>query len=155
MSQGVPVPEHEQRQITDEQFHDAVLIRDYHRMGHEWRLCSAAIGLGSPDLGVATTAVVLYLGVVQSVELRLVGSGECGSRSPVLVTDPGCRWEGVARRRRMDTTSAAPHRCRASGDRRWVRKERARSGSNWPWAAACARSRSRAWSIGMSSAAAR
>jgi hypothetical protein len=94
MSQGVPVPEHEQRQITDEQFHDAVLIRDYHRMGHEWRLCSAAIGLGSPDLGVATTAVVLYLGAVQSVELRLVGSGKCGSRSPVLVTEPGCRWEG-------------------------------------------------------------
>ncbi|WP_369171499.1 YdcF family protein [Streptomyces sp. R28] len=60
MSQGVPVPEYEQRQITDEQFHDAVLIWDYHRMGHERRPCSAAIGLGSHDLGVATTAVVLY-----------------------------------------------------------------------------------------------
>ncbi|MFG2378562.1 YdcF family protein [Streptomyces sp. NPDC048504] len=60
MSQGVPVPEHQQRQITDEQFHDATLIWDYHQMGHELRPCSAAIGLGSHDLGVATTAVDLY-----------------------------------------------------------------------------------------------
>lgn len=60
MSQGVPVPEHQQRQITDEQFHDATLIWNYHQMGHELRPCSAAIGLGSHDLGVATTAVDLY-----------------------------------------------------------------------------------------------
>lgn len=60
MSQGVPVPEHEQRQITDEQFHDAALIWNYHQLGHERRLCSAAIGLGSHDLGVATTAAELY-----------------------------------------------------------------------------------------------
>ncbi|MGW8699576.1 YdcF family protein [Streptomyces eurythermus] len=60
MSQGVPVPQHEQRQITDEQFHDATLIWNYHQMGHEQRPCSAAIGLGSHDLGVATTAADLY-----------------------------------------------------------------------------------------------
>ncbi|MFF3878346.1 YdcF family protein [Streptomyces sp. NPDC001978] len=58
MSQGVPVQQ--QRQITDEQFHDATLIWNYHQMGHEVRPCSAAIGLGSHDLGVATTAVDLY-----------------------------------------------------------------------------------------------
>lgn len=62
MSQGVPVPEHQQRQITDEQFHDATLIWNYHQMGHEARSCSAAIGLGSHDLGVATTAADLYGG---------------------------------------------------------------------------------------------
>jgi hypothetical protein len=60
MSQGVPVPEHEQCQITDEQFHDATLIWNYHQMGHEQRPCSAAIGLGSHDLGVATAAADLY-----------------------------------------------------------------------------------------------
>ncbi|MFC7266395.1 YdcF family protein [Streptomyces lutosisoli] len=58
MSQGVPVQQ--QRQITDEQFHDATLIWNYHQMGHEVRPCSAAIGLGSHDLGVATTAADLY-----------------------------------------------------------------------------------------------
>ncbi|MFF3468699.1 YdcF family protein [Streptomyces sp. NPDC001984] len=58
MRQGVPVQQ--QRQITDEQFHDATLIWNYHQMGHEVRPCSAAIGLGSHDLGVATTAVDLY-----------------------------------------------------------------------------------------------
>ncbi|MGW7208481.1 YdcF family protein [Streptomyces sp. NPDC054837] len=60
MSQGVPVPQHQQRKITDEQFHDATLIWNYHQMGHELRPCSAAIGLGSHDLGVATAAADLY-----------------------------------------------------------------------------------------------
>ncbi|MCW8379600.1 YdcF family protein [Streptomyces justiciae] len=60
MSQGVPVPQHQQRQITDEQFYDATLIWNYHQMGHELRPCSAAIGLGSHDLGVATAAADLY-----------------------------------------------------------------------------------------------
>lgn len=60
MSRGVSVPEHEQRQITDEQFHDAALIWNYLQTGHEPRPCSAAIGLGSHDLGVATTAADLY-----------------------------------------------------------------------------------------------
>lgn len=60
MSQGVPVPQHQQRQITEEQFHDATRIWSYHQMGHELRPCSAAIGLGSHDLGVATAAADLY-----------------------------------------------------------------------------------------------
>ncbi|MEU9339039.1 YdcF family protein [Streptomyces sp. NPDC048290] len=54
------MPQHQQRQITDEQFHDATLIWDYHLMGHEPRPCSAAIGLGSHDLGVAITAAHLH-----------------------------------------------------------------------------------------------
>ncbi|MFI6941958.1 YdcF family protein [Streptomyces sp. NPDC050418] len=60
MSQGVAVPDREQRSITDEQFHDAELIWNYHQMGHELRPCSAAIGLGSHDLGVATASADLY-----------------------------------------------------------------------------------------------
>ncbi|WP_433456368.1 YdcF family protein (plasmid) [Streptomyces sp. CA-142005] len=60
MSQGVSVPRHQQRQITDEQFHDATLIWNCHQMGHRPRPCSAAIGLGSHDLGVATAAADLY-----------------------------------------------------------------------------------------------
>ncbi|MCX4665622.1 YdcF family protein [Streptomyces sp. NBC_01381] len=60
MRQGVVVPDRAQRTITDEQFHDAELIWDYHQMGHELRPCSAAIGLGSHDLGVATASADLY-----------------------------------------------------------------------------------------------
>lgn len=54
------MPEHEQRQIDDEQLRDALLIWNYHQMGHAPRPCSVAIGLGSHDLGVATTAAELY-----------------------------------------------------------------------------------------------
>ncbi|WP_037560144.1 YdcF family protein [Spirillospora albida] len=39
---------------------DARLIWDYHLVGHEPRPCSAAIGLGSHDIGVATFAAELY-----------------------------------------------------------------------------------------------
>ena len=39
---------------------DAKLIWDYHQLGHQLRPCSAAIGLGSHDLGVATLAASLY-----------------------------------------------------------------------------------------------
>ncbi|MPY33888.1 YdcF family protein [Streptomyces adustus] len=60
MRQGVAVSQAEQRQITDEQFYDATLIWNYHQMGHEQRPCSAAIGLGSHDLGVATASADLY-----------------------------------------------------------------------------------------------
>lgn len=49
-----------QHAITDEQWQQAKLIWDYHLMGHELRPCSAAIGLGSHDLGVATCAAGLY-----------------------------------------------------------------------------------------------
>ncbi|MFG2224580.1 YdcF family protein [Streptomyces sp. NPDC048644] len=54
------MPDPGQRTITDTQWNDAHLIWQYHRMGHEPRPCSAAIGLGSHDLGVATAAAGLY-----------------------------------------------------------------------------------------------
>lgn len=60
MSRGAAVPDREQSTITDEQFHDTELIWDYHQMGHELRPCSAAIGLGSHDLGVARASADLY-----------------------------------------------------------------------------------------------
>ncbi|MFD9880229.1 YdcF family protein [Streptomyces alboflavus] len=61
MSQGAAVPDRrEQRTTTDEQFHDAELIWDYHQMGHAALPCSVAIALGSHDLGVATAAANLY-----------------------------------------------------------------------------------------------
>lgn len=46
--------------ITDAERADAAIIWDYHRMHHRLRPCSAAIGLGSHDLGVATLAAELY-----------------------------------------------------------------------------------------------
>ncbi|KPI06851.1 protein of unknown function DUF218 [Actinobacteria bacterium OK074] len=46
--------------LTEDQRQQAELIWDYHLMGHEPRPCSAAIGLGSHDLGVATRAAELY-----------------------------------------------------------------------------------------------
>ncbi|MEV6779308.1 YdcF family protein [Streptomyces syringium] len=60
MNQGVPVQNHERLTITAEQWNDAELIWAYHQMGHEVRPCSVAIGLGSHDLGVATTGAELY-----------------------------------------------------------------------------------------------
>ncbi len=39
---------------------DARVLWDFHQMGHELRPCSAAITLGSLDLGVATTTAHLY-----------------------------------------------------------------------------------------------
>ncbi|MCO6010898.1 YdcF family protein [Actinoallomurus purpureus] len=46
--------------VTDTQRADAELIWEYHQMHHRLRPCSAAIGLGSHDLGVATFAAELY-----------------------------------------------------------------------------------------------
>ncbi|MGW5689235.1 YdcF family protein [Nonomuraea sp. NPDC003754] len=46
--------------ITDEQWRHARTIWDYHQMHHLLRRCDAAIGLGSHDLGVASTAAELY-----------------------------------------------------------------------------------------------
>jgi uncharacterized SAM-binding protein YcdF (DUF218 family) len=45
---------------TEAQWRDAELIWDYQRMGHEPRPCSAAICLGSHDLGAATFAARQY-----------------------------------------------------------------------------------------------
>ncbi|MGW3020594.1 YdcF family protein [Streptomyces longwoodensis] len=52
--------EGQQRVITAQEWRDAKLIWDYHRMHHELRPCSAGIGLGSHDLGVASHTVHLY-----------------------------------------------------------------------------------------------
>ena len=45
---------------TDQDRADAQAIWDYHQMHHRARPCSAGIGLGSHDLGVATLAADLY-----------------------------------------------------------------------------------------------
>jgi uncharacterized SAM-binding protein YcdF (DUF218 family) len=45
---------------TEQQRADALLIWNYHQLGHHLRPCSAAIGLGSHDLGVAAFAAELY-----------------------------------------------------------------------------------------------
>ncbi|MEU8381873.1 YdcF family protein [Streptosporangium sp. NPDC048865] len=50
----------ERAAVSDGQWADAEAIWDYHRMHHEIRPCSAAIGLGSHDLGVASFAARLY-----------------------------------------------------------------------------------------------
>jgi uncharacterized SAM-binding protein YcdF (DUF218 family) len=49
-----------QRGITETDWQDAKAIWDYHQMGNVLRPCSAAIGLGSHDLGVASFAAELY-----------------------------------------------------------------------------------------------
>jgi uncharacterized SAM-binding protein YcdF (DUF218 family) len=46
--------------VTGRHRTDAQLIWDYHQLGHQLRPCSAAIGLGSHDLRVATLAAGLY-----------------------------------------------------------------------------------------------
>ncbi|MEV6983398.1 YdcF family protein [Sphaerisporangium sp. NPDC051017] len=46
--------------ITDDQRADALTIWDFHQMHHQARPCSAAIGLGSHDLGVAALAAHLF-----------------------------------------------------------------------------------------------
>ncbi|MEW2138451.1 YdcF family protein [Streptomyces sp. NPDC005409] len=46
--------------ISEQVWADAELIWEFHRMHHEPRPCSVAVGLGSHDLGVADTTVDLY-----------------------------------------------------------------------------------------------
>src|SRR5581483_1481543 len=52
--------EGQQRVISVQEWRDAELIWDFHQMHHELRPCSAGIGLGSHDLGVASHTVDLY-----------------------------------------------------------------------------------------------
>ncbi|MFG3316079.1 YdcF family protein [Streptomyces albidoflavus] len=47
--------------ISESDRDDARLIWDFHRMGHELKPCSVAVGLGSHDLGVAEVTADLYL----------------------------------------------------------------------------------------------
>src|SRR5574341_1488849 len=63
----IPARRHERRSVTkarrdptDQDWRDAETIWDYHQMKHELRPCSAGIGLGSHDLGVASFAAELY-----------------------------------------------------------------------------------------------
>ncbi|TGN76475.1 YdcF family protein [Streptomyces bauhiniae] len=49
-----------QQTITEDQWHQAARIWDYHQMHHQPRPVDVAIGLGSHDLGVATHAAELY-----------------------------------------------------------------------------------------------
>ncbi|WP_399128201.1 hypothetical protein [Actinacidiphila sp. ITFR-21] len=51
---------HQEAAISDADRADARTIWDFHQMGHGLRPCSAAIALGSLDLGVATTSAELY-----------------------------------------------------------------------------------------------
>jgi hypothetical protein len=46
--------------VSDTHRADALVIWDYHQMHHPLRPCSAGIGLGSHDLGVATFAADLH-----------------------------------------------------------------------------------------------
>jgi uncharacterized SAM-binding protein YcdF (DUF218 family) len=48
------------RQVADDEWADAELVWEYHQLHHELRPCSAAIGLGCNDLGVAAYAAELY-----------------------------------------------------------------------------------------------
>lgn len=50
----------DQQAITEDQWHRAKLIWDYHRMQHELQPVDVAIGLGSHDLGVAAHSAGLY-----------------------------------------------------------------------------------------------
>ncbi|MFD4786934.1 YdcF family protein [Streptomyces sp. NPDC058459] len=50
----------DQQAITEDQWHQAARIWDYHQLHHQPRPADAAIGLGSHDLGVATHAAGLY-----------------------------------------------------------------------------------------------
>ncbi|MER7916800.1 MULTISPECIES: YdcF family protein [unclassified Streptomyces] len=49
-----------QQAITEDQWHRAALIWEYHQMRHAPRPVDVAIGLGSHDLGVATRSAELY-----------------------------------------------------------------------------------------------
>ncbi|WP_331726403.1 YdcF family protein [Streptomyces sp. NBC_00470] len=50
----------DQQSMSEDQWHQAKLIWDYHQMSHELRPTNVAIGLGSHDLGVATHSAELY-----------------------------------------------------------------------------------------------
>ena len=46
--------------MTEDDWRDAGVLWDYHHLHHDLRPCSAGIGLGSHDLGVAAEAARLY-----------------------------------------------------------------------------------------------
>jgi uncharacterized SAM-binding protein YcdF (DUF218 family) len=46
--------------MTEGEWRDARVLWEYHQLNHELRVCSAGIGLGSHDLGVAAEAARLF-----------------------------------------------------------------------------------------------
>jgi uncharacterized SAM-binding protein YcdF (DUF218 family) len=48
------------RKVSEREWRDAHLVWDYQSLGHQLRPCSAGIGLGSHDLGVASYSAHLY-----------------------------------------------------------------------------------------------
>ncbi|GEB52475.1 MULTISPECIES: YdcF family protein [Streptomyces] len=50
----------DQQALTEDQWHQATVIWNYHRMRHRLRPVDVAIGLGSHDLGVAARSAELY-----------------------------------------------------------------------------------------------
>ncbi|MFE3073592.1 YdcF family protein [Streptomyces sp. NPDC059247] len=72
-----------QTSITTAQRDKARLIWDYHQMGHALTPCDVAIGLGSHDLGVATTTANLYhQGLVKKIVFTGGNSATTRARFP-------------------------------------------------------------------------
>ncbi|MZE79735.1 MULTISPECIES: YdcF family protein [Streptomyces] len=69
--------------ISEQSWADAQVLWEYHQMHHEWRPCSAAIGLGSHDLSVATVAADAYLaGLVPLIVFTGANSPTTRDRMP-------------------------------------------------------------------------
>jgi hypothetical protein len=111
--------------VTEQHRADARFIWDYHQMDHQLRPCSAGIGLGSHDLGVATLAADLYRAGLFPV---LVFSG--GNSPTTAARFP--RGEAVHYAEHamalgvpQDAIIIEPRRRRTSGS--------AARGHRWPW----------------------
>jgi uncharacterized SAM-binding protein YcdF (DUF218 family) len=69
--------------ISTQAWKDARLVWDYHQMHHSPKACSVAVGLGSHDLSVATTAVEAYLaGLVPLIVFTGANSPTTRARFP-------------------------------------------------------------------------
>lgn len=82
--------------MKDDHLEDARLIWDYHQLNHDLRPCSAAVGLGSYDLGVARVAAELHQSGMFPV---VVFSGRDGpfSRARLSGTEAECLREEALR----------------------------------------------------------
>ncbi len=71
------------QQVTDQQWADAELVWEYHRLHHELRPCSAAIALGCNDIGVAAyTAELFHRGLFPVVVFSGANSPDTWSPFP-------------------------------------------------------------------------
>ncbi|WP_367835813.1 YdcF family protein [Streptomyces rochei] len=69
--------------ISTQAWTDARLVWDYHQMHHTPKGCSVAVGLGSHDLSVATTAVEAYqVGLVPLIVFTGANSATTRARFP-------------------------------------------------------------------------